>query len=128
MSLLSKIIWHDPAKKLPEKEVNGFDEPFSDSIKVLILESSGDVSTGYYDYYRECWRSAEQCPDCFWDKLDDNEVKMWAYLPKETHTIWNPLEYTRKKPVAICPKCGADETAFDVGLDKSKCMICQHTW
>lgn len=29
---------------------------------------------------------------------------------------------------AVCPKCGANETGYDVFFKRSKCYICRHMW
>jgi len=74
-------------------------------------------------------------------KEELTEFYYWADQNIRSYDIvpWKVDEYLRlyrsnveddvnNNAVAICPKCGAEETAFDTTIDKSKCIICQHTW
>jgi hypothetical protein len=56
--------------------------------------------------------------------------KVYANKMKPDEAQWKicVLFNVSDNAVAVCPKCGAEETAFDDILEKSKCMICQHTW
>jgi ribosomal protein S27E len=68
--------------------------------------------------------SMDELSENVWTDMID-AMEEYANMRVEIYSV---SQHVSNNAVAVCPKCGAEETAFDNVLDKSKCMICQHTW